>query len=66
MASSYGSILIMEDFLGDYHFKWCNEEGAEVYGWTERAGEIIKGSSGWFRTTDPKKAAVIARSNLDG
>ena len=48
----------------DYVFCWYNEEGAEIYGWTEYQGTIIKGSSGWFRTTLPEVAANVALINL--
>jgi hypothetical protein len=36
----------------------------EVYGWLETAeGEIVSGSGGWYRTTDPGKAFLIADLN---
>lgn len=61
-----GRIMAFGDVQLDAHrtFKWYNETGAEIYGWTEENGSIIKGSSGWFRTTDPEAAARMAKSNL--
>jgi len=51
--------------INGHVFKWYNDEGAEVYGWTENDERmIVKGSSGWFRTTDPELAAKVALSNL--
>jgi hypothetical protein len=48
-------------------FRWVIQESIspEVYGWVEKNFDIIKESSGWFRTADPILASKIAQSNIE-
>jgi len=34
----------------------------EVHGWLEKDHQVVKGTGGWWRTTDPAEAARIADS----
>lgn len=55
------------DLIDGYTFHWMlgGERCPEVYGFTQTPnGATVKGSGGWFRTTDPQAAARIARLNL--
>lgn len=36
----------------------------EIYGWIEKGHTIVKGTSGWYRTTDANLAARIAANNI--
>ena len=46
---------------GVWFVTYQNDAAAEVYGWFETAnGAVIKGSGGWWRTSDPNEATRIA------
>lgn len=49
-------------------FKWqlSGTTTPEIYGWVERNYSIVKGTAGFYRTTDPERAkqhAEIAAGN---
>ena len=46
---------------GVWFVTYQNDTADEVYGWFETAaGAVIKGSGGWWRTSDPNEATRIA------
>lgn len=48
-------------------FVWSLSDGKvpEIFGHVQTpTGATVKGTSGWYRTDDPQKAAKVAQSNL--
>ena len=58
--NTYGTI----ELDSGYSFRYMND-GREVYGWVERNHDIVPGTSGFYRTNDPERAAKYAALNLD-
>jgi hypothetical protein len=63
MSKKFGDIPLRDGYV----FRWMmtGDTVPEVYGWTEKDYSIVKGTTGWFRTTDAEAAAKIALSNLE-
>lgn len=49
-----------------FRFQWFRDGNSEIYGYIEYPhGGVLYGTSGYYKSSDPRKAAQVAQSILD-